>query len=525
MIAKPFSKKRAVLYARVSSDEQEREGYSIPAQKKLLIAYAADKGFDIVEEYIEVETAKQAGRKSFNAMVDFLKKQKTVRDPEKRCSVILVEKTDRLYRNLKDWVTMEDLDVEIHFVKESVVLSEDSRSNERFVHGIKVLMAKQYVENLGEEAKKGMKEKAQQGIWPHKAPLGYLNVTGPDGRKIITTDPDTFDIVARMFERYATGNYSLEEVGEMARDEGLRFKQSGNLRSVIQYLFKNPFYYGDYVWGGEKISGTHTPMVTRQLWDKVQEQRLTRSNRKTRKPKKRDFAFSRLIRCGQCGCALVGEMKKGKYIYYHCTEFKQKCGEKYVREEALEEKFTEILRTLRFDDDVLAWLTKALRESQADETKFREESVSRLQGEYNTLQRRIDAMYLDKLDGRIDVAFFDAKRSEWRDEQDRITEAIGDHQRANESYINEGVMLVELANRAADLFERQPPKEKRKLLDFVLSNCEWSGGVLTPVFRQPFDMIADTAIALNEKKAAGMSSSDLCQAKLPRQDSNLRQAD
>src|SRR5439155_22967626 len=89
---------------------------------------------------------------------------------------VLVEKTDRLYRNLKDWVTLDDLDLEIHFVKENVILSRDSRSSEKFIHGIKVLMAKNYIDNLSEETKKGMLEKAEQGIYPTVAPLGYRNI-------------------------------------------------------------------------------------------------------------------------------------------------------------------------------------------------------------------------------------------------------------------------------------------------------------------------------------------------------------
>ena len=82
------------------------------------------------------------------------------------CRTVLVEKTDRLYRNLKDWVTIDELGLEIHFVKENVVLSPDSRSSEKFMHGIKVLMAKNYIDNLSEEVRKGMLEKARQGIWP-----------------------------------------------------------------------------------------------------------------------------------------------------------------------------------------------------------------------------------------------------------------------------------------------------------------------------------------------------------------------
>jgi DNA invertase Pin-like site-specific DNA recombinase len=115
-------------------------------------------------------------------MVGYLKAHPAVR-------LLLVEKTDRLYRNLKDWVTVDDLDVEIHFPKEGVVLSRGSRSSEKFMHGIKVLMAKNYIDNLSEEARKGMQEKAEQGIWPTVAPLGYRNRTGPDGKKLSSPIP------------------------------------------------------------------------------------------------------------------------------------------------------------------------------------------------------------------------------------------------------------------------------------------------------------------------------------------------
>ena len=141
-------RRQAVLYVRVSSRDQEKEGFSIPAQIKLLQGHASEAGFNVTREFSDVETAKQAGRAGFTEMVTFLRRSS--------CRIVLVEKTDRLYRNLKDWVTLDDLDLEIHFVKENVVLSRDSRSSEKFIHGIKVLMAKNYIDNLSEETKKGM---------------------------------------------------------------------------------------------------------------------------------------------------------------------------------------------------------------------------------------------------------------------------------------------------------------------------------------------------------------------------------
>ena len=136
--------RRAVLYSRVSSRDQERGGFSIPAQQKLLRGYARDNDIFVVAEFTDVETAGRAGRTDFGAMLRFLERQAS-------CKAILVEKTDRLYRNLKDWVTLDELGAEVHLVKEGVVLSEETR--------------------------KGMLEKARQGLWPSRAPLGYLNAS------------------------------------------------------------------------------------------------------------------------------------------------------------------------------------------------------------------------------------------------------------------------------------------------------------------------------------------------------------
>ena len=175
---------RVVLYARVSSKEQREEGYSIEAQLRLLRDYALKQGFIIAEEFIDIESASKSGRTGFNAMLAHLRKHPA-------CRVILVEKTDRLYRNLKDYATLDvkEWDLTIHLVKEGEVLSPDSKSSQQFVHGIKVLMARNYSLNLGEETIKGMTEKARAGIYPSYAPVGYRNVDGANGKRTIMPTP------------------------------------------------------------------------------------------------------------------------------------------------------------------------------------------------------------------------------------------------------------------------------------------------------------------------------------------------
>lgn len=341
------SPRKAVVYARVSSKEQDREGFSIPAQLKLLNEFAAANDFKIAKEFIDVETAKTDGRKNFTELVAYLRRHPSVR-------TVLVEKTDRLYRNLKDWVTLDGFDIEIHLVKEGSCLSRDSRSSEKFMHGIKVLMAKNYIDNLSEEVRKGMLEKAHQGLWPSAAPFGYKNVVAPDGKRLIELDEENAPIIAQMFQWYATGNYNLREIGEKARAAGLIFRRSRQRvpLSSISRILRNRIYTGEFEWLGTVYRGSHQPLISKDLWQLAQD--LMDGRYISKLPHTggtvRDFAFTGMIACGHCGCAMVAEIKKNKYIYYHCTQNKGRCPErKWVREETLVQQFSALLLKLRFN--------------------------------------------------------------------------------------------------------------------------------------------------------------------------------
>jgi site-specific DNA recombinase len=140
------------------------------------------------------------------------------------------------------------------------------------------------------------------------------------------------------------------------------------------------------------------------------------------------------------------------------------------------------------------WLLPQLR-SHADERQEHEEAIKRHQVEYTRLNDRIHAMYVDKLDGLVDTAFYEKMSNQWREEQSRCQREIERHRNADKSYLDEGVALLDLARNAQRLFAKQGPREKRRLLNFVLSNCTWEDGEVVATFRQPFDMLAETATA------------------------------
>jgi site-specific DNA recombinase len=242
---------------------------------------------------------------------------------------------------------------------------------------------------------------------------------------------------------------------------------------------------------------------------------------------KHDFAFSGLISCAKCGCSVVGEIKKQRYIYYHCTGYADKCQgnpaccrRRYVREEVLEQQFLELLGRLRFDDEVLSWVHEALHASHADERREHEEAVRRLQAEHKRLGDRISAMYLDKLDGRIGGDFYDQMAAQWREEQSRCLREIGRHEAAEQSYMGEGIQLLELARNAQHLFERHDAREKRRLLDFVLSNCSWDDGRVVVTFRQPFDLLTETTATAARQETGNVANSAKSEIWLGDLDSN-----
>jgi site-specific DNA recombinase len=195
-----------------------------------------------------------------------------------------------------------------------------------------------------------------------------------------------------------------------------------------------------------------------------------------------------------------------------------------VREEALETQFTELLGRLKFDDEVLEWVREALHASHADQRREHEEAIERLKAEHKRLQARIDGMYIDKLDGKIGDDFFNRMAREWREAHSRCLADIERHQSAEQSYMSEGVQLLELARNAQRLFAKQESREKRRLLNFLLSNCTWEDGEVVATFRQPFDLLAETTISA--ARAADAETAETAKTEIwpGRQDSNLGMA-
>lgn len=426
----------------------------------------------------ECTAAKAAGRSQFGQMVSYLKEHRDVRH-------LLVEKTDRLYCNFRDYLILEDLDLIIHLVKENEVLSKDSRSHTKFIHGIKVLMAKNYVDNLSEEVKKGMDQKAAKGEWPSKAPIGYVRNTSTHK---VDVDTDRAPLIRQLFESYDSGRYSLNALVDHAIQFGLRTVKGHKINKAgIHRILTNIFYTGDFIYKGKRTEGVHEPIVPVELFQDVQ-RRLRHGHTPDRV--RYSNPFRGLVKCHKCGCSLTPDSKKSKYIYYRCTEYKGPCKNS-ISEGKLAELLGDIVRRLQIPPEVAEDLKAALKEGHAQKEQYHREAVKNLQKQYELVKNRLEKAYENKLDGLVDDKPWRKKSQEWNAELIEIEAALKSHREANRSYLEIGGQIIELARQAYDLYQKQDNRERRRLLDFVVSECSYKDGTLYVTYRKPFNLFVE----------------------------------
>lgn len=472
--------KKVVIYARVSSREQEREGFSIPAQLKLLREYARKNGLEIVKEYSDAETAKKAGRTNYTAMLTYLKNNPDIR-------TVLVEKTDRLYRNFKDYVTLEDYDLEVHLVKEGSVISKNSKSHDKFIHGIKVLMAKNYIDNLSEEISKGLKEGLEQGYWPFNPPYGYKR----GEKKSLYIDPQKVMFVRRAFHLFGTGKYSLNKLADKLFEEGYYYKgdRPKITKCVLEGMLKNRMYTGQMVCNNIIYQGKHPAIVTPEEFDKAQQ-----AFKKTDKSKVRknfDFLYPGIAKCPVCGYAICGEVKRRNgMVYYRCSHYDRTCGNNgYISEKEFTSSFRRHLKRIALDDKLYELVKTSLAESLSYEQKFHKDEVKRLNAEIEKCTITMKKMYLDQLEGILDRELWLDFKNEYEIKLNRLNAELQRHQNANIDYMATGIKILDVCRKAGLSSAELPPETVAQIVRETYASVTVQDKHVKMKFAEPFATI------------------------------------
>lgn len=486
-------KMRAISLTRVSTREQAEEGYSLPAQEKLLSDYAKGKELVLKKKFSVPESASgKQERKTFNEMLLYLNDHPDIK-------ILICEKVDRMTRNFNDAVSLDawlngDEEKQIHFVKQNLIIHKNARSHEKFQWDIYIALARQYSNNLSEETKKGLYEKAEQGYFPGNHKRGYKTI-GDIGHKIWAIDEDKPDAryITKAFQLYDTGSYTLRTLSKVLFEDGWKASNGKPIStSEIHKLLIDPFYCGEFVWKDKLYkSGKQPTLITKELFYSVQD-RLQRKV-KAGKYRKHSFQFGGgLLICDGCGRSVTWEIQKG-HIYGHCTGYKTECPLKrrWIKQEKVEEKILETLDQFKVENPrLLEWIRKALKESHKDEIDYHDSIVNDLHAQYMRVKNRLDNLYDDKVDGLISKEKYLKKQDEYEQQLNEIIDAKEKHNKANINYIKLGINIFELAQVGREVYQKEESLEKKKeLLNFVFSNFKLNEEKLVPTPHNGFEVV------------------------------------
>jgi len=345
------------LYARKSSEAEERQALSIDSQVKEMLAIADRDNLDVIDIRRESHSAKDSGQRPvFKEILEDIR--------QGRFNAILTWAPDRLSRNAGDLGSLVDLmDQKILVEIRTHGQLFTNSPNEKFLLMILCSQAKLENDNKGINVKRGLKMRCEMGLWPAPAPTGYLNEKRVDRRGYVMIDPERAPVIKQMFEKVAYEHWSGKRLYHWLKFD-LNFRTvygNKNLTlSNIYLILENTFYYGSFEYprkSGNWYKGKHEPIITKELFDLVRQQIhrdiISRSEIK-------EFAFTKLMKCGLCGSGITAEekfkkLKNGeinRYVYYTCTKYNDKnckCG--YIREEKIIEQFVSFIDELELKEN------------------------------------------------------------------------------------------------------------------------------------------------------------------------------
>jgi len=356
----------------VSTDKQAQKDLSIPAQIEAMRSFAKSQNFKIVGEYIdEGKSTKTINRPQLKRLLERCKKDKI--------DVVLVHKIDRLARNLVDYATIKAIFKQQGIKFMSVVEKFEDSVAGQLVENIMASIAEFYSANLGEEVRKGCLEKLRRGGYPGCPPLGYKSIRDRDGRTKIVPEEENAQFVKTAFEMYESGKHSLKSISQKLFEMGLKSKSGRAIsKQVISNMLTRRFYIGKMVWAGKEYDGKHNPIISQDMFYRVQEI-LRHRGKSKEKSSKHKFLLRGITYCKVCGQKLTAE-RHPRGDYYRCiTPYDgEKCTERYIPVKSLENQLEALYERLQPPLKVLKALKTMLESRNLKRLDEAKTKVSRL---------------------------------------------------------------------------------------------------------------------------------------------------
>ncbi len=370
--------------------------------------------------------------------------------------------------------------------------------------------SKYYVDNLSENVKRGLRQKVRRGEYPGKAPLGYVN---NKATHIIEPDTEKHLLVRKLFELYASGDYSLRSVRDKITEAGL-VSPSGKQLSIsnTQSILQNPFYYGAFLFRNELHEGKHEPAITKKIFDQVQ---AVMKQKARPKKKQRYFPFRGLFICGECGCSITSERQK-EHNYYRCTKKRGECSQRYLREEQLAEQVTNFVQQISIDETMANKISDYLQQQAAQDNSDALTYSEKLQKHIAATTEKLDRLLDAHLDGTVDKETYTVKKNELLNNKIQSEQELQETQAMGNRWLELSLQFISDANLAKKTALTGNYEELRNFLKKIGSNLHIRERTVGLLWRKPWELLAERACACG----AGGHEFEHCTVMLGRRDSN-----
>ena len=488
---------KAVIYARVSSEEQAKHGFSIENQKRQCEEFAKRNGYYVIKIFVdEGKSAKNLDRPEIQDLMSYCAKKKN------EVKAVIIWRLDRISRNNEDYHgALRPL-----FERKSIKLLSATEANVTTIEGdlmrnIGMSFAEYERKVIGVRTLAGLRQKAEQGEYPHKAPLGYKNISREDGSKTTVIDEKHAFYVKRAFELYDSGMYSLRSLTAKLYEDGLGSKTGKKIpKTSIEFMLKNIFYTGVFKFE-DKIyeNAKHKAIISKELFYRVQD-RLIDPN-KVRKHNI-DFAYTGLIRCEYCGCLLTAELKKGKYIYYHCTGNKGgNCKRDYISENKIDKAITEILKLIVIPQDIREKIANALKIVHEKKNGYSIEVKNNIIKQIQTLENRIEQAFILKLDGTITHDFWKTQNDKWQAEKDKLKIQLDEIDKLDKQFYEQADTLLSFTDNAYEFYLQGNTTQRRKILEIISEKITYKDKTFNLILKPVFQTIVENQYNLRDNFA------------------------
>lgn len=501
-----FRKNRYFIYARKSSESEDKQVESIPSQIKVMTELARELGLNVVGTFHEASSGFHTGRKVFNEMLSQIENDEA--------DGIIAWKLSRLSRNPDDAGRIMGL-LQRTAIKHIRTIERNwLPADNVLLMYVEFGLTNQFSRDLSQDTNRGLIEKAERG-WSPKShmPLGYMHnpLKVVDGNEILI-DPDRFNFVSDILKKVASGEFRPKQALKYANQIGLRTRSTKRFRSkevgesVFYRMLADPFYYGKFEFpegSGNWYEGKHEKAITKKEFDLIQNYRNKKSSPR---PQKHLFPFTGFIKCGECGCSIVVDPKvkvqkngnRHEYLYYRCTKSKKDCSQKYLERNKLEKQIADILGEIQISNSFHDWAMEELKMDLNKDIKDREQILSIAQKGYTDSLEHINNLVREYIAKKIPEESYNQILSEFTMEKDKFKNILDNVDDNIQDWTDKAKTVFNFARDAKEMFENGNVKTKTNILRSIGANITIKDLKISIDIQEPLIVIKNSKEMFNK---------------------------